>query len=107
MHRAVDDHRGNAVAMLGQNILHKLRVVHIGEAFVVHHDVVAFGPAGLFVNTHAMLGGRSALLNNLPRYVSARAHAFGNDDLLLIIIMAAPTRDIESSEWFCIGCYSD
>src|SRR4051812_47647082 len=99
----MDDHGRNTTAMFRQDVLHELRIIHIGEAFVVHHDVIPFGPSGLFINAYAMLGPVPAFLNNLPRDFRARVDALGNNYFLLVVIVAATAGDIESLERFGIG----
>src|SRR4051812_12799667 len=103
MHSAMDDHRGNPAAMFRQHVLHELCIVGVRKALVVENDIITFGPARLLVNADPVPGPFAALLHDLPSHICPSTDAFGNNHLLIVVIMAATPGDIESFEGPGIG----
>jgi hypothetical protein len=98
----MDHDGGSAGAMAGENFCDVGRIVGVGEALVVHDDIVGFGPVGIIVEFDLGAGSLAAFVDDGPRDVADLLYALGEGFGLKIIIVAAATGDEEGAD----GCGS-
>ena len=100
MHRAVQHDRWHARAVRLEDAVEPRRVLHVGEALVVDHHVVALGPVGIFVERDPRIGAIPALQHHGHLDVGPLAQALGEDVLLRRIVMATAAGDQQYAERF-------
>jgi len=93
VHRAMDHHRGHAGLVYLGDTLHVGFVVGVGETFVVHHHVVAFGPVGILVQRNHRPGAAATFIDDLPIHLRVLRHAGDQRLALEYVIVAATTGD--------------
>ena len=95
VHAAVDQHAGQTLPVGFDDGFGPFGVLGIGEALVVHHDVVALVPVGLLIERDLAGGGGTALVDHHPLDAGPGGGALGDDQLLRLVVMAAAAGDQE------------
>ena len=103
VHRTVDDDGGRAGAVGGEDLGDVGGVVGVGETFVVHDDVVGFGPLGVFVELDLALGGFAAFVDDGPGDGAVGFEALGKHFGLEVVVVAATAGDEQGAEGFRRG----
>jgi len=66
VHRAVDDNGVDSIVVRFGNASDVVRIVGIGKALVVNHDIVAFGPIGFAIQLNHGLGSFATFVDDGP-----------------------------------------
>jgi len=82
------DSRG-AVAVRGENSFQCCDVVHMGGAFIVNHDVVAFGVVGVAVDFEGWAGGVVIRVYLVYDHMRSRFYSLFENFLLRCVGVAA------------------
>ena len=96
MHRAVDHDGVDTLAVGLSDFADVLWIVRVGEAFVVHDDVEAFGPVGFVVKIDRRAGSFATFEYDRPidrdrLLFGSQLHGFG----LVVVVVAATARDYQ------------
>lgn len=83
-----------------ENVAHGLGVFYVGATFVVNHDVVAFGPVGLFVHFEFGFGRFVGRVNHGDFDVRPGLDALLQDFRLGFVIVAAAAENQERLQGF-------
>ena len=94
VHGAVHDDGVDTIAVGLRDFTDVIRIVGIGEAFVVHDDIEAFGPVGLAVQIDRRAGSFASFEYDRPvdrdrLLFGGQLHGFG----LVVVIVAATAGD--------------
>jgi hypothetical protein len=93
MHRAVQIHRRNSVAMWLEHALDDCRIGNVGGAFVVNHEVIILGVIRMAQDSQRGLGRGIVRMNLSDNDVGAFFQSLLQDVLLFCVIVAATARD--------------
>ena len=103
MHAAMNCDAGHTIMMGFGDPLNEGIVFHATEAFIVEDDVIALCPVILLIDADLVIPGRPAFVNDAPIDIGALTDTCAENELLLVVVMAAATGDHERFDWslFC------
>ena len=97
VHRAVKLDAGDCLVGV-EDASERLLVVHARRALVVDDDVVALGPVGFLIQRQWRVGSFVVGPNDIHLDIGAALDAFGNDLVLLGVVMATATGDEKGAQ---------